>query len=148
MKWNVLLIAIPLFLFGCETYSESDKNAFDLEITSYLKKKNISCVRSNSGLHYKIINPGTGKNIRYQDSIEFKYKASLLKGKIVDEPKENAQYAVKDLIAAWKEIALELKPGAEVFMISPPQLAYGQYKLDAIPENSILQFELKILNVK
>ncbi len=149
MKWHILTyLFISVLLFGCQTYSESDKVNFDKEIKSYLAKKGVSCIQSNSGLHYKIITPGAGKFIRYQDSIQFTYKASLLSGKIVDEQKELVQFAVKDLIAAWKEIALELKPGAEVFMISPPQLAYGEYKLDSIPENSILQFEMKIFAVK
>jgi FKBP-type peptidyl-prolyl cis-trans isomerase FkpA len=149
MKWHILTyLFMSAFLLGCQTYSEADKDSFDKEIKSYLSKKGISCIQSNSGLYYKIINPGIGDFIRYQDSIQFTYKASLLSGEIVDEEKELVQFAVKDLIAAWKEIALELKPGAEVFMVAPPQLAYGEYKLDSIPENSILQFEMKILAVK
>ncbi len=144
----ILLLISTAVLVGCQTYSEEDKNAFDKEISAYLSKKKIDCTRSNSGLYYKILKPGDGQFIRYQDSLKFTYKASLLNGTIVDEPQKEVQFAVKDLIASWKEIALILKPGAEVFMISPPQLAYGNHKLDAIPENSILQFEMKILGVK
>jgi FKBP-type peptidyl-prolyl cis-trans isomerase FkpA len=149
MNWKIFnTIFLLTFIFGCQTYSESDKETFDSKIKSYLSQKGIACSKSNSGLHYKIINPGEGAFIKYQDSLQFTYKASLLNGKTVDEQKEQVQFAVKDLIAAWKEIVLELKPGAEVFMIAPPQLAYGEYKLDSIPENSILQFEMKILGVK
>lgn len=149
MNWKILnFFFLTALIFGCQTYSENDKASFDSQIKTYLTKKRIACIKSNSGLYYKIINPGEGAFIKYQDSLQFTYKASLLNGKIVDEQKEQVQFAVKDLIAAWKEIVLELKPGAEVFMIAPPQLAYGEYKLDSIPENSILQFEMKILGVK
>ena len=149
MKKHTFFYLIPIILLvGCRTYSDDDKNAFDKQISAHLSKKNMDCIRSNSGLYYKILNPGEGQFVRYQDSLRFIYKASLLNGKVVDEPKKEVQFAVRDLIASWKEIALILKPGAEVFMISPPQLAYGNHKLDDIPENSILQFEMKILGVK
>jgi FKBP-type peptidyl-prolyl cis-trans isomerase len=149
MKTNIIITLLFAALFvGCQTYSEEDKNAFDKQISSYLTNKKIDCIRSNSGLYYNILNPGNGPFIRYQDSLTFTYKASLLNGKIVDNPQKEVQFAVKDLIASWKEMVLLLRPGAEVFMISPPQLAYGNHKLDAIPENSILQFEMKILGVK
>jgi FKBP-type peptidyl-prolyl cis-trans isomerase len=55
---------------------------------------------------------------------------------------------VKDLIGAWKEIMLELKPGATAFLIAPPYLGYGQHELDDIPANSILVYTLTIHNVK
>lgn len=133
---------------ACKTYSDDDKKQFDSQITSYLQKKKILCHRTASGLYYKIVNPGKGKNIQYQDVVSFSYTGYLLNGKIFDTEKKPVEFAIKDLIAAWKEIMLELKPNAEVFLITPPQLAYGNHELDDIPKNSILIFEMKIVSVK
>jgi FKBP-type peptidyl-prolyl cis-trans isomerase len=55
---------------------------------------------------------------------------------------------VKDLIGAWKEIMLELKPGAKAFLVAPPSLGYGDRQLDDIPANSILVFNMEVVGVK
>lgn len=147
MKIGVFLVC-ALTLFACKTYSEEDKKNFDAQIKNYLKEKNISCERSESGLYYQIIEPGEGENIQYLDSVTFTYKGTFLDGNNFYSPKEPVTYAVKDLIGAWKEIMLELKPGAKAFLVAPPHLGYGDRKLDDIPENSILVFEMEIHAVK
>jgi FKBP-type peptidyl-prolyl cis-trans isomerase len=40
------------------------------------------------------------------------------------------------------------KKGSEVKMILPPSIAYGDHKLDNIPQNSILKFNMKVWEVK
>jgi FKBP-type peptidyl-prolyl cis-trans isomerase len=132
----------------CRTYSDDDKQNFDKQIKAYLKSKNIVCKRSDSGLYYKIIEPGDGNYIRFQDIVTFKYEGRLIDGELFDNQKEPIEFRVRDLIAAWKEIMLELKPGAKAFLVAPPQLGYGDHKLDDIPQNSILIYEIEITDVK
>lgn len=142
------LLLVLLAFTSCKTYSEEDKKSFDQQIKEYLSKKNIECSRSDSGLYYKILEPGEGENIRFQDVVSFSYKGSFLSGEVFDEEKKPVEFAVKDLIGAWKEIMLELKPGAKAYLIAPPHLGYGDRKLDDIPPNSILVYELEIHAVK
>ena len=148
MKNVVFILLLISSIFACKTYSDDDKKLFDSQIKSYLQKKHIHCQRTASGLYYNILKPGKGQNIQYQDVVQFSYKGYLLNGKIVDDEKKPVEFAVKDLIVAWKEIMLELKPGAEVFLVTPPQLAYGNHDLDDIPKNSTLIFEMKVVSVK
>lgn len=143
---SFLLLSITLI--GCQTYSETDKQKFDKEIQAYLKEKKIDCEKSPSGLYYKIIEPGEGENIRFQDVVSFSYKGSFLTGEVFDNEKKPVEFEVKDLIGAWKEIMLELKPGAKAFLVAPPYLGYGDRKLDDIPANSILVFDMEIHGVK
>ena len=142
------LIVLLFAVTSCKTYTEKDKQTFDQQIKEYLAKKGIECTRSDSGLYYKILEPGEGENIRFQDVVSFSYKGSFLSGEVFDEEKKPIEFAVKDLIGAWKEIMLELKPGAKAFLIAPPHLGYGDRKLDDIPPNSILVYELEIEAVK
>lgn len=142
------LLLVLLAFTSCKTYSEEDKKSFDQQIKEYLSKKNIECSRSDSGLYYKILEPGEGENIRFQDVVSFSYKGSFLSGEVFDKEKKPVEFAVKDLIGAWKEIMLELKPGAKAYLIAPPHLGYGDRKLDDIPPNSILVYELEIHAVK
>ena len=151
MKHTSIIFQISVWLLvlsACSTYSDQDKQQFDTKIKDYLTKKKIKCLRSDSGLYYTIIEPGEGKIIQYLDSVSFTYSGTFLNDKKFDEQKKPVQFAVKDLIGAWKEIMLELKPGATAFIVAPPHLGYGQHQLDDIPANSILAYTLTIHHVK
>lgn len=144
----ITLVAIYSFV-GCTTYSTTDKQQFDQEIRTYLKKKGVkNCKTSVSGLHYSIDTIGTGRFIQFQDSVSISYTGRLLSGIKVDVQKEPITFAVRDLIPAWKELLLEIKKGASAYMVVPPHLGYGSNKLDKIPPHSILEFTLTVHDVK
>jgi FKBP-type peptidyl-prolyl cis-trans isomerase FkpA len=144
----IALLILPIVLFSCGTYSEEQKKSFDQQIVSYLKKKDVKCTRTDSGLYYKIIEPGEGEYIQFTDIVSFSYRGYFMNGQTFDNHKYPVEFAVKDLIGAWKEIMLELKPGAKAFLVAPPTLGYGDRVLEDIPANSILVFEMEIKSVK
>ena len=149
MKRLLIFLAPLIFLTACQTYSEDDKKSFDKEIQTYLDKEGIDCERSSSGLYYKIIEPGVGELIKYQDKVQFTYKGTLLDGTVFDEQlEEPVEFNVRELIGAWKEIMLELREGGKAFLVAPPQLGYGDRELEDIPANSILVFEMEVIAVK
>jgi FKBP-type peptidyl-prolyl cis-trans isomerase len=144
----VSLLSLVFLLFSCgDTYSEEEKNEFDRKIERFLEKKKIKYVRSSSGLYYKIVDPGEGELIKLKDRVRFTYKGTFLNGKVFDEKKEPVEFDVQSLIGAWKEVMLYLRPGGKAFIVSPPQLGYGEHDLDGIPPNSILVFELEVKSV-
>ncbi|MCR9173101.1 MAG: FKBP-type peptidyl-prolyl cis-trans isomerase [bacterium] len=144
----VVISLLGLLLFSCgETYSKEERNEFDERIERYLKKKKIKCTRSSSGLYYKILNPGEGDLIKLKDRVSFTYKGTFLSGKVFDEQIEPVEFDVQTLIGAWKEVMLHLRPGGKAFLVTPPQLGYGEHDLDDIPPNSILVFELEVKSV-
>ena len=142
------LLSLICILSSCKTYSEDDLETFDKSIQSYIKSHKLAMKNSPSGLYYNIQNPGTGKQIQYTNKVTFTYTGKLLDGTVFDKQTKPVEFELKELIGAWKEILLELKKGAKVTLISPPQLAYGDRKLDDIPQNSILYFEMEIIDVK
>lgn len=148
MRTLLFLALTVLVLVSCSTYNDQDKKRFDEKILTYLKKRKIKCTRSDSGLYYKIIEEGSGAYIKFQDEVTFTYHGTLIDGTVFDEQKKPVSFKVRDLIAAWKEIMLELKPGAKAFLVAPPQLGYGEYKLDDIPQQSILIYTIEIQDVK
>ncbi|MEN9302570.1 MAG: hypothetical protein RL264_999 [Bacteroidota bacterium] len=141
-------VVSSLFLAACQTYSDADKDAFDTEIGAFLRKKGIKMKKSSSGMYYKIEQEGEGKNVQYTDSVAMLYKGELMNGKVIDLAKEPRTFAVKELIAGWKEALLLSKKGTKMYIILPPQLAYGDNKLDDIPQHSILQFHLEVVDIK
>jgi len=146
---RLLYIASLLFIFAsCNTYSDQELEGFDKEIQAYIKKNKLDLDASPSGLYFKITKEGDGRLIQYTDSVSISYKGKLLNGRIFDYTKEPLTFAVKGLIGGWKEALLSCKKGSEVVMIIPPQIGYGNHKLDDIPQNSILYFEMKVWGFK
>ena len=141
------VLFLGILLTSCSTYSDEQKTDFDDKIKKYLKKKNIKCTRSSSGLYYKILEPGEGDLIQLKDEVTFTYKGTFLNGKVFDERKEPLTFQVQQLIGCWKETMLYLRPGGKALIISPPQLGYGEHDLADIPPNSILVFELEVKSV-
>ncbi|NVK65078.1 MAG: FKBP-type peptidyl-prolyl cis-trans isomerase [Flavobacteriales bacterium] len=149
MKYlKFLLIILPAALFfSCDSYSDEELNAFDAKIEKYLKRKNIECKKSASGLYYKILEEGEGDFIQFTDKVMVTYKGSFLSGETFDEQTEPIELKVSEQINAWKEIMLQLKKGSKAYMIAPPQLGYGGYEIEKVPPNSILVFELEVVDV-
>lgn len=138
-----------IFLFvACQTYSEQDKITFDKEIQSYLKENGLKLEKTSSGLYRKIMSKNEGKLIQYTDSVSISYKGKLLNGKIIDNQVKPKTFAVNELIAGWKEALLSSRINDEIVMVVPPHLGYGDRVLTDIPVNSILYFEMKVVDVK
>ncbi len=149
MKIIFALFSLSLVLSSCmATYSETDKTEFDKQIKKFLKDKNKSCERTDSGLYYEIIEEGEGDYIGFQDIVNFKYKGTFLDGSVFDEQKEPVQYKVSALIGGWKEAMMMMKPNSKAFIVVPPHLGYGDKSLSDIPPHSILVFELEVTDVQ
>lgn len=148
MRKILFFLLSGIAVFACKTYTEDDKIGFDKTIRMYIKKNNLSLDRTSSGLYKKRVSDGKGQIIHYTDSVSISYQGKLLSGKLFDNQKSPQTMAIRDLISGWKEVLVGARKGDEWIMIIPPQLGYGQNKLDKIPENSILVFTMKIEDVK
>jgi FKBP-type peptidyl-prolyl cis-trans isomerase FkpA len=151
MKIVLSILALAFIVTSCgSTYSDEEIKKFDKKIVAYLAKKGIECEKSPSGLYYKIIDEGDAdaRKIQYSDKISFTYKGTFLNGKVFDEQTDPVEFDVKVLIGAWKEAVLHVKRGGKIFLVSPPNLGYGDRQLDDIPVNSILVYELEVVEVK
>jgi FKBP-type peptidyl-prolyl cis-trans isomerase FkpA len=142
-----LFALTSLLLVSCDSYSDEELAGFDKKIEKYLKQKNIQCEKSASGLYYKILEEGEGDFIQFTNKVSVKYKGTFLDGKVFDEQTEPIELPVADQINAWKELMLSLKKGSKAYMVVPPQLGYGSYEVEKIKPNSILIFELEVVDV-
>ncbi len=145
---NILFLIIPLMMGACSTYSDQDLTSFDSTIKAHVAKNKLKLIKTDSGLYFKITTMGSGRKIRYQDSVSISYTGKLLSGKLVDIQTKPITFAVKDLILGWKEALIMSQKGSEISMIIPPNLGYGDHTLEQIPQNAILSFNLKVWDVK
>lgn len=105
-----------------------------------------------SGLQYKILNAGNGKKPTDADTVECRYRGTLINGTEFDNSEKTGKpvaFKVAGVIPGWTE-ALKLMPvGSKWQLFIPPQLAYGERGAGGqIGPNATLIFEVELLAVK
>jgi FKBP-type peptidyl-prolyl cis-trans isomerase len=150
MKQIILYILGVLMLTACKTYSDDDLTSFDQQIQDYLKKNSLDFEKSESGMYYSIIHEGDGEEfIRLTDEVTFTYRGSFLSGEVfqVIKQQDALTFQVRELIIGWQEGLSYLRNHGKIHLIIPPHLGYGSKKTGLIEPNSILVYELEVLEV-
>lgn len=137
-------------------------------IDSYLAEKNITAEKTESGLRYVITKPGLGENGKTGQVVKVNYTGYLLDGQYFDSSikavaEEKGIYDVRrepytpydvtidqsTVIKGWHEAFKLLNKGAKATFYIPSMLAYGtQQRSEIIKENSVLVFDLEVVDIK
>lgn len=119
------------------------------QLKSYLEAEQITAVEHCSGVHYKIIAQGTGDTPEICSAIRFNYKGTLTDGSVFDETTAGpVSFYLFELIPGWQNTLPMVKEGGKIQLFIPPSLGYGSAPQDGIPANSILIFEVEIVDVQ
>jgi len=103
-----------------------------------------------SGLQYKVITEGTGRTPTAVDKVKTHYRGTLINGVEFDSSyKRNqpAEFPVNGVIKGWTEALQLMKEGAKWELYIPANLAYGERGRPGIPPNSVLIFQIELLEV-
>ena len=106
-----------------------------------------------SGLKYAIIKEGEGELVGKEKQVTVHYSGYLLDGTRFDSSVERDEpftfvAGVGQVIPGWDEGVQLMKKGSKARFIVPSNLAYGDRDLGKIPPNSILIFDVEVLDVK
>jgi len=100
-------------------------------------------VTTESGLQYRIIDPGEGKTPAATDQVTVNYKGTLSNGNPFDSG-EAASFRLNGVIKGWTEGLQLIKEGGKIELVIPPDLAYG----DRGPlAHRTLVFEVELISV-
>ena len=104
-----------------------------------------------SGLQYKVITTGKGKQPTAEDTVTVNYRGTLIDGTEFDSSyKRNqpATFPVKGVIAGWTEALPLMKEGSKWMLYIPAKLAYGERGAgQMIGPNTTLIFEVELLSI-
>lgn len=113
-------------------------------------KKNANVVTTASGLQYEVIKQGTGAKPKATDKVKVNYHGTLLDGTVFDSSIERGsplEFELNRVIPGWTE-GLQLMPvGSKYKFYIPPALGYGARATGKIKPNSVLIFEVELLDV-
>ncbi len=127
--------------------SSNLKEAQDF-LTSNAKNKDV--YTTDSGLQYKIISKGKGKQPKETDTVELDYELTLLDGTVVDssyERGEHSSFALTNVIAGFSEGCQLMPLGSHYIFYIHPNLGYGEYSSGPIEPNSLLIFEVETYSI-
>lgn len=158
------LSLVKLFLFGamvlvlfancskpkCE-FNECGFKAPDAEVQSlknYLQSNNINATQHCSGIFYTVQTQGSGERPTACGAVSVYYKGTLTDGTIFDQtqPNQPAVFDLSGLIPGFKIGMLQVKSGGKITLYIPPTLGYGNQANGSIPANSVLIFEVDLLD--
>jgi len=122
---------------------------------SFLEKNKgeVGIVVTESGLQYIKITEGSGEVAKDGDTVSVHYTGSLPDGTEFDSSiKRNSPLSIVlgegQLIKGWVEMLRLMKKGDKVKAWVPSSLGYGEQGNQVIPANSLLVFEMELLDIK
>jgi len=107
---------------------------------------------TDSGLKYIMLEEGKGKSPMSGQNVSVHYTGYLLDGTKFDSSYDRGEPITFPLgqgrvIKGWDEGISLLKVGGKAKFIIPPDLAYGSRAIGPIPANSILIFEVELVDI-
>ena len=142
----VWILVLGVLLVTASSCGKEDQGEIDQAlIEDYLEDNNLVSQKTNSGLHYIINTPGGTDKPGISDVVQFAYEGTLLNGDVFDSS-TNAQYPLNNLIEGFKEGLQLFGKGGSGILIIPSKLGYGSDALNGIPANSVLVFEITLID--
>lgn len=115
------------------------------------KNKSAEGVKTTaSGLQYQVMKEGNGVSPKATDNVKVHYHGTLLDGTVFDssvQRGEPAEFPLNRVIPGWTEGLQLMKKGAKYKFFIPPGLAYGAQGAGTIGPNSLLIFEVELIDV-
>lgn len=163
-KMKYLLLALPLLWLGCSestTFDQVAQNQTDRQkILKYLSDNGLTATEDASGLFYYIDRFGDANGLvpdttaaLGRDSIAVQYTGRLLNGNIFDNSYASrsisspVRFLLKGLVSGWHKGIPKIRKNGAVRMYIPSNLGYGNSANGSIPANSILIFDVELIDV-
>lgn len=111
-----------------------------------------SVTKTASGLRYKILAKGSDVKPTKESTVKCRYEGKLIDGKVFDatskhQPPEPSEFALNGVIPAWTEGVQLIGVGGKIILYCPAALAYGEEGRPGIPGNSVLEFEVELVEI-
>jgi len=129
---------------------QADKNAKSGKDFMDKNKTAAGVKTTASGLQYITEKEGTGASPKKEDVVKVHYKGTLMNGEQFDSSYDRgqpAEFPVGGVIPGWTEALQLMKVGGKAKLFIPPELAYGPQGRPGIPPNSVLIFEVELMDI-
>lgn len=123
-----------------------NREAEDKFLAANAKKAGVQI--SESGLQYKIIEPGAEYHASMEDTVYVKYTGSLSDGTVFDQTDdEPVSFPLTGVISGFAEGLRLVGEGGKVQLVIPSAIGYGEQGNQVIPANSTLIFDVELVKI-
>jgi FKBP-type peptidyl-prolyl cis-trans isomerase FkpA len=109
-------------------------------------------VKTDSGLVYTEITPGTGDQPKATDKVKVHYEGKLIDGTVFDSSIQRGQpvtFALNQVIPCWTEGLQRMKVGGKSKLVCPSNIAYGDHGAPPkLKPGATLVFEVELLGIE
>lgn len=142
MKKYFYILIVGLLFSSC---GDDQAAADEILIMDYLTTNNLNYEKTEDGIYYTLPIPGNSENPNINSTVNVNYKGYFFNGEVFDE-NNDISFALFNVIRGW-QLAIPLlgKGGSGTFII-PSHLAYGKNGSGSIPGNTVLIFDVTLLD--
>jgi len=152
---KIALVSILYFIFFGSISCIKDEPCQDKTIQSeaaaiaaYASANGIVGTTHSSGVYYQVTVAGTGITPTPNSTVSVRYTGKLLNGTVFDSQTTTAvSFALGGTIQGFQIGLQQVSKGGTIKFIIPSSLAYGCNGTSNIPSNSILYFEVQLVDV-
>ena len=131
-----------------EAMSEANLKSGEAFLADNAKQDGVTVTAS--GLQYKVLAEGSGDSPKVTDTVKVHYKGRLISGHVFDSSiarGEPVSFPLNGVIPGWSEGVQLMKVGSKFQFTIPSALAYGPAGTGPIPPNSVLVFDVELLEI-
>ena len=147
-----LLIASSFLLSGCikddKGCSNISPSSEDAQMLAYASANGITPLKHSSGMYYQVITPGTGAAPTINSTVTVNYTGKFLDNTQFDKSPSPVSFQLSQVIEGWIMGIPLISKGGRIKLIIPSSMAYGCNGARTIPSNSVLFFDVELLDIK
>ena len=149
MKFLYTLLALALILGSCaKKKAEKQAKTDDDIIKQYVSDQGLTATKTSSGLYVVIDNIGTGIGCNSNATVKASYKGYFTSGEVFDSSSAaGIDFDLQSVIKGWTEGIPYFKEGGNGKLLIPSALGYGTSGNSSIPANTVLIFDVKLIDV-
>lgn len=130
---------------GCSNVKPADEEA---QMLAFASNNGIIATKHSSGMYYQVITQGAGVTPNVNSTVTVNYTGTYLNNAVFDKSSAPVSFKLNQVIEGWIVGIPLINKGGKIKMIIPSSLAYGCNGARTIAPNTVLYFEVDLVDVQ
>jgi FKBP-type peptidyl-prolyl cis-trans isomerase FkpA len=149
MLQRIFAFIILLIIAGSCSKDVTDYSATDKKIIEdYLVSHNLTAQSTSSGLYYIIDRPGGTNHPNINSTVRASYKGYFTDDSVFDESYSSGKpinFTLNAVIKGWQEGLQLIGVNGKIKLLIPSALAYGATGKGSVPPNTVIIFDVELV---